>query len=266
MLPFYNFIWLTVVAILGLMLVEMMLKAERPLFKAMAVRFNVFLLCCLGVQAWSVCMGQQKPEGYVLREDTVVDGFPLPAGTKLHFRWKKDIESYEYAVFPKPVEWKGVMIKAVERKFYAQKMGEGEEFIEFLESAHQGEYEEFEQVVPKALYMLDNTNLIARLRKDLADKIDEKVRETMWSLVGQVTDKTILEKIPDNLVISVDDYRRINNCFPDIESLVSEYFSEKTELTAKDLKEYAADNCDVMRAFRGLAVEGRFKLDLPLEA
>lgn len=125
MLPFYNFIWLTVVAILGLMLVDMMLKAERPLFKAMAVRFNVFLLCCLGVQAWSVWMGQQKPEGYVLREDTVVDGFPLPTGTKLHFRWKKDIESYEYAVFPKPVEWKGVMIKAVERKFYDQNMGEG---------------------------------------------------------------------------------------------------------------------------------------------
>mgnify|MGYP000868309211 FL=1 len=159
---------------------------------------------------------------------------------------------------------KEVYAKKIHR--LAQKMGEGEEFIEFLESAHQGEYKEFEQVVPKALYMLDNTNLIARLRKDLADKIDEKVRETMCSLVGQVTDETILEKIPDNLVISVDDYRRINNCFPDIESLVSEYFSEKTELTAKDLKEYAADNCDVMRIFRGLAVEGRFKLDLPLEA
>ena len=75
MLPVFNFIWLTVVAILGLMLVDMMLKAERPLFKAMAVRVNVFLLCCLGVQAWSVWMGQQNPEGYVLREDTVVDGF-----------------------------------------------------------------------------------------------------------------------------------------------------------------------------------------------
>ena len=123
MLPLYNFIWLTVVAILCLMLVDMTLKAERPLFKAMAVRFNVFLLCCLGVQAWSVWMGQQEPEGYVLREDTVVDGFPLPAGTKFHFRWKKDIESYEYAVFPKPVEWKGVMIKAVERKFDDQYIG-----------------------------------------------------------------------------------------------------------------------------------------------
>jgi len=136
MLLFYNFIWLIVVAILGLMLVDMMLKAERPLFKAMAVRFNVFLLCCLGVQAWSVWMGQQKPEEYVLREDTVVDGFSLPAGTKLHFRWKKDIESYEYAVFPKPVEWKGVMIKAVEREFYDQNMGEGV-FLKLAEVADQ---------------------------------------------------------------------------------------------------------------------------------
>lgn len=150
----------------------------------------------------------------------------------------------------------------------AQKMGEGEEFIKFLESAHQGEYEEFELLVPKALYMLDNTNLIARLRKDLADKIDEKVRETMWSLVGQVTDEDVLEAIPDDLVISVDDYRRINNCFPDIENLVNEYFSEsgQAETTAKELKKYAADNCDVMRVFRYLAVEGRFKLNLPLKA
>lgn len=136
MLLFYNFIWLTVVAILSLMLADMTLRAERPLFKAMAVRFNVFLLCCLGVQAWSIWVGQQEPEEYVLREDTVVDGFPLPAGTKLHFRWKKDIESYEHAVFPKPVEWKGMMIKAVERKFYDQHMGEGV----FLEPAEVAEH------------------------------------------------------------------------------------------------------------------------------
>ena len=147
----------------------------------------------------------------------------------------------------------------------AQKMGEGEEFIEFLKSAHQEEYEEFEKLVPKALYMLDGANIIAGIRKDLADKIDNNIRQTTWSLISQVTDETILEEIPDDLVISIDDYRRVNNGFSDIESLTEKYFSEKTELTAKELK-CAAEYWDVMRVFRFLALEGRFKLSLPLKS
>lgn len=202
----------------------------------------------------------------------IIEGNPLETG-ELTVGWQqiaKDVlvrfYNNEQAHLLAYASAKEVYAKKAHR--LANKMDQGEEFIEFLESAHQGEYEEFEQVVPKALYMLDKSNIIARVRKDLADKIDEKVRETMWSLVGQVTDETILEKIPDNLVISVDDYRRINNCFPDIENLVNEYFSEsgQTETTAKELKKYAADNCDVMRVFRYLAVEGRFKLNLPLKA
>lgn len=153
---------------------------------------------------------------------------------------------------------KEVYTKKINR--LAQKMGEGEEFVKFLESTYQGEYEEFEQLVPKALYMLDSTNIIAGIRKDLANKISENVRYMVRQWIFQATDESLLDAIPEDLVISVDDYRRMNNYLPDIESLVSEYFSEKTELTAKDLKEYAADNCDVMRVFRGLAVEGRFEL------
>lgn len=71
----------------------------------------------------------------------------------------------------------------------ANKLGEGEEFIEFLESAHQGEYEEFELLVPKALYMLDGTNIIARARKSLASKIKENIRYMVRQWISQVTDE-----------------------------------------------------------------------------
>ena len=159
---------------------------------------------------------------------------------------------------------KEVYTKKINR--LAQKMGEGEEFVKFLESTYQGEYEEFELLVPKALYMLDGTNLIAKIRKDLANKIKENFHRTIWNLIGQVTDEKLLESIPDNLVIYADDYRRINNWFSDIEDLVNKYFSAgQTEVAAKNLKEYAADNWDVMRVFRYLAAEGRFKINLPLE-
>ena len=148
----------------------------------------------------------------------------------------------------------------------ANKMNQGEELIEFLKSAHQEEYEEFELLVPKALYMLDGTNLIAKIRKDLANKIKENFHRTIWNLIGQVTDEKLLESIPDNLAIYADDYRRINNWCSDIEDLINKYFSAgQTEVSAKNLKEYAADNWDVMRVFRCLAAEGRFKINLPLE-
>ena len=106
----------------------------------------------------------------------------------------------------------------------AQKMGEGEEFIEFLESAHQGEYEEFELLVPKALYMLDGTNIIARARKSLANKIKENILYVVRQWIGQVTDESLLEAIPDDLVISIDDSLKAGNCLPGTEAFIKEHF------------------------------------------
>ena len=198
----------------------------------------------------------------------LLEGNPLDTG-ELTAGWQRIAEDvliryYDNEAHLLAYTSKEVYTKKIHR--LAQKMGEGEEFIEFLESAHQGEYEEFELLVPKALYMLDGTNLIAKIRKDLANKIDRNIRQSVWNLINQVTDATILEEVPDNLVIYADDYREVNNWFSDIEDLVNKYFSEKEELTAKELKKYAADNWDVMQVFRYLAVEGRFKLNLPLEA
>ena len=202
-------------------------------------------------------IGRQKYRGELLENNPLETG-ELTAGWQ---RRAKDVLIRYYnneKVHLLAYASKEVYTKKINR--IAQKMGEGEEFVKFLESTYQGEYEKFEQLVPKALYMLDSTNIIAGIRKDLANKISENVRYMVRQWIFQATDESLLDAIPEDLVISVDDYRRMNNYLPDIESLVSEYFSEKTELTAKDLKEYAADNCDVMRVFRGLAVEGRFEL------
>ena len=204
-------------------------------------------------------------DGTKYRGETL-DGNPLETG-KLTAGWQRIAEDVLIRFYDNEVHLLAYTSKeayAKKARRIANKMNQGEELIEFLKSAHQEEYEEFEQLVPKALYMLDGTNLIAKIRKDLANKIDRNIRRSVWNLIDQVTDATILEEIPDNLVIYADDYREVNNWFSDIEELVNKYFSGQTELTAKDLK-YATDNWDVMQVFRHLAVEGRFKINLPLE-
>lgn len=204
-------------------------------------------------------------DGTKYRGETL-DGNPLETG-KLTAGWQRIAEDVLIRFYDNEVHLLAYTSKeayAKKARRIANKMNQGEELIEFLKSAHQEEYEEFEQLVPKALYMLDGTNLIAKIRKDLANKIDRNIRRSVWNLIDQVTDATILEEIPDNLVIYADDYREVNNWFSDIEDLVNKYFSGQTELTAKDLK-YATDNWDVMQVFRHLAVEGRFKINLPLE-
>ena len=207
-------------------------------------------------------------DGTKYRGETL-DGNPLETG-ELTAGWQRIAEDVLIRYYDNEVHLlaytsaKEVYAKKAHR--IANKMNQGEELIKFLKSAHQEEYEEFEQLVPKALYMLDGTNLIAKIRKDLANKIDRNIHRSVWNLIDGLIDDTILEEIPDNLVIYADDYREVNNWFSDIEDLVNKYFSEKEELTAKELKKYAADNWDVMQVFRHLAVEGRFKLNLPLES
>ena len=220
---------------------------------------------------------EQLPDGKFVRVINIdgtkyrgetLDGNPLETG-ELTAGWQRIAEDVLVRFYDNEAHLLAYTSKEAYAKKalrLANKMNQGEELIEFLKSAHQGEYEEFELLVPKALYMLDGTNLIAKIRKDLANKIGRNIRRSVWNLIDGLTDDTILEEIPDNLVIYADDYREVNNWFSDIEDLVNKYFSEKEELTAKELKKYAADNWDVMQVFRYLAVEGRFKLNLPLES
>lgn len=152
---------------------------------------------------------------------------------------------------------KEVYTKKINR--LAQKMGEGEEFVKFLESTYQGEYEEFELLVPKALYMLDSTNIIAGIRKDLVNKINENFRYMVRQWIFQITDESLLDAIPEDLIISIDDSLKAGNCLPGTEAFIKEHFPGQTETIAKELKKYA-DNYNVMRIFRFLAAEGRFEL------
>lgn len=71
--------------------------------------------------------------------------------------------------------------------------------------------------------------------------------------------KAFWKQFQDDLVISVDDSLKAGNCLPGTEAFIKEHFPGKTETIAKKLKEYS-DNYNVMKVFRYLAAEGRFKL------
>ena len=138
----------------------------------------------------------------------------------------------------------------------AAKMGEGEEFISFV-SAHEGEYIEYEVVVPKVLYLIDSSAQLAEVRKGLARKVREDVMRRARQWVDKVNDRSLLEAIPDDLVITFDDSLAAGNCRPGTEAFVAQYFPGQTRTTAGELKKHAG-NYNVMRIFRYLATTGRF--------
>lgn len=138
----------------------------------------------------------------------------------------------------------------------AAKMGEGEEFIPFV-SAHNGEYVEYEMVVPKVLYLINPAAQQAEARRGLARKVryDVTRRARLW--VDQVNDQSLLEMIPDDLVVTFGDSLDAGNCRPGTEAFVAQYFPGQVQTTAGELKKHA-DNYNVMRIFRHLAATGRF--------
>lgn len=139
---------------------------------------------------------------------------------------------------------------------FADRMGESEEFISFA-SSHESEYAEYELVVPKALFLLDEATQVAEVRKGLARKIREDVTSRARQWIDNVNDQTILEAIPDDMVVTFDDSLDAGNCRPGTEAFVAQYFPGQTRTTAGELKKYAG-NYNVMRIFRYLATTGRF--------
>lgn len=144
----------------------------------------------------------------------------------------------------------------------AHRMGEGEEFISYV-SVHDGEYEYveyevYEVVVPKALYLLDAGGQIASVRKGLAQKVRKDIMSRARHWVDRVNDQSILEAIPDDLVVTFEDSLEAGNCQSGTEEFISRYFPGKTSAPVKELKKYA-DNYHVMRIFHHLATSGRFE-------
>lgn len=142
----------------------------------------------------------------------------------------------------------------------ANRMGEGEEFVSFV-SACDGEYVEYELVMPKVVCLLDNSEQLAELRKGLARKIRWDVTERARQWIDKVNDQTILETIPDDLVVTFEDSLEAGNCRPGTESFVARFFPGQVQTTAGELKKFS-DNYSVMRVFRHLAATGRFDCEL----
>lgn len=142
-----------------------------------------------------------------------------------------------------------------------------EGFKAFLkENLNFTKYVEFEIVIPKLLFFLNKEKQYAEIRKGIARKIREDVFSVADDWKSSRDDKRLLEAIPDDLVITIDDSLKSGNCVPGTQSFVAQYFPGKTETTAGELKKYS-DKWEVMRVFRYIAkrdqIVGKVKLDIP---
>lgn len=127
-------------------------------------------------------------------------------------------------------------------------------------------YVEFEITVPKLLFFLNKEKQFANVRKGIATKAREDVFAVAKQFVNDFNDKQILEAIPDDLVIKLEDSYNSGNCKPGTQAFVDKYFPGKTETNAGELKKYVG-NWNVMRIFRYIAkrdkITGKVKLELP---
>ncbi len=137
----------------------------------------------------------------------------------------------------------------------AQRLNEHEEFVEFV-SNQDNDYVEYEVTIPKSLFLIDEANQIAEARKGLARKIRNDVANRARQWIGELTNQSVLESIPDDLIITVEDSLSAGNCKPGTEDFIDRYFPGKTQVPAKELKKYAS-NYNVMRIFNYLLAMGK---------
>ena len=157
--------------------------------------------------------------------------------------------------------------KVVERVARFIPSSEAEEFKKFIrEHLPSEKFVEFEATVPKLLFFLNPEKQFAVIRKGIAKKVREDVFSAAKQFVADFNDKQILEAIPDNLVITIEDSWNSGNCQPGTQEFVDKYFPGKTETTAGELKKHA-NNWNVMRIFRYIAtrdtITGKIKLVIP---
>jgi len=157
--------------------------------------------------------------------------------------------------------------KKIERIARFIPASEAAEFKSFVkEHLPSTKYVEFEITVPKLLFFMNKEKQFANVRKGIATKVREDAFEAAKQFVADFNDKQILEAIPDELIITLEDSYTSGNCEPGTQAFVDKYFPGKTETTAGELKKYA-DNWNVMRIFRYIAtrdmIAGKVKLKLP---
>lgn len=157
--------------------------------------------------------------------------------------------------------------KVIERVTRFIPSSEAEEFKNFVrEHLPSYKYVEFEVSVPKLLFILNKEKQFADIRKGIAKKVREDVFSAAQQFMESFNDKQILEAIPDDLIIRLEDSWTSGNCKPGTQAFVDQYFPGKTETTAGELKKYS-DNWNVMRIFRYIAtrekIAGKISLVLP---
>lgn len=108
-------------------------------------------------------------------------------------------------------------------------------------------YEEYELSVKKLLFFGDEEKWFDEARKGLIRKLRKSITYDIRSVLEDRNNQKILEEIPDELVISIQDSLDSGNCRPGTESFRDRYFPGKTETTAGELKKFASNNKDVMR-------------------
>ena len=191
----------------------------------------------------------------------ILDGNPLETG-KLTAGWQRLADDVLVRFYNKNNEVHLVAYASAQEMYgklarrFANRMGENEEFVSFV-SEHRGEYVEFELIVPKFMYALNKATYLTEVRKGLAKKVKEDVTWQVRQWINKVNDQAILEAIPDDMVVTIDDSLDAGNCRPGTEDFINRFFPGQTQATARELKKHES-NYNVMRIFRYLATKGRF--------
>lgn len=118
-------------------------------------------------------------------------------------------------------------------------------------------YVEYELKVPKSQFFKDKNKYFAKVRKGIGNKVRQDVRSCVTQFVAGFSDKEIIDSIPDDFIITLDDSFNSGNCVPGTQEFRNKYFKGRTQATAAELKPYAA-NWNVMRIFRYIASTKKF--------
>lgn len=190
-------------------------------------------------------------KGNPLLDNSLTAGWQREESDVLLRFYEKDAHLVAYATAQEAYE------KVARR--VAFKVGLGDDFVACATSTSwrwNNEYVEFEIVVPKILYILNRSGLLAEVRRGLARKVRQDIMSLARQWVDDMDDQAILEAIPDAMVITMEDSYASGNCRPGTQEFVNREFPGKTSVTARELKKFSSSNY-VMRIFRYLFVTSR---------
>ena len=157
--------------------------------------------------------------------------------------------------------------KRIERMSRFIPTAEKADFTSFVkEHLPDTKYVDFEETVPKLLFFLEKEKVLTNVRKGIAKKVQEDVLSAARQYIENFNDKQILDAIPDDFIIKIEDSWDSGNCKPGTQEFVNMYFPGKTEINAGELKKYSS-NWNVMRVLKYIAIRekitGKIKLELP---